>query len=754
MKTAYPNTQTTCKIRLYSNIPFDNTYKHHCLISNMFTYNGVKISGTTSEIKERFLDRKYQQNPPLGPLVYLYPHYDLSGDFNFDFSNGINGSVTLELTPAQTNANYLRLTCGSDVYYYFITAIKQENFDTYTLTLELDVIMTYQDEFLDGMKDMPVMTKRKHCHLTYNGAYHSEDYKTLDGVFSNATPTIIKDKKQFHFENANMKVTEGVVWAYICCDATKLSDDLKTSVSYRNNNTTYPLIMLCVPLNITHNVIQIGSALPIDYGYDDTQTLIQRLINSGYVKGCKLSYYPPFTLCGASGSASSYVKFYEASGEKYLFIESWQRIGTTHYYKSKSDDGNEFVIFDSSQVNRNDKQDWLIDLMDMGAFIISNQKDTRYIYDAIQLNELSDRNGLLSNILDNRGSDPKLMFYPFREYTLMGYYDSKGYTIHTENRFSNFLFSTENYGCSFSFSTYVNGYIGDNNIYTYLGKQMDVNSNYADDYLQYMRVGLASNFNYIVPCGEDALDVFKATQENSYRTSKVASGITSGLQIVGGVASIIGGGVALSSGVGAPMAFGMFSAGGAMIAGGVSGLGSTIASSVAKYNDLENTPDSINISGSSFIMDSSIEGSSPIGLPYILVKDCDVTTLEKANDFFYEYGYEVVRCCYFNTELKWTPQGNNNTINSDTNLFTRTIFNFIQVQDDMVNKINADIPLVVKKRFNEIFNAGITLWSFFGFKQFYDANSNLATYGSYDVDKWFLKTKLNNSSYVGDTFPA
>ena len=751
MKTAYPNTQTTCKITLYSNIPFDNTYKHHCLISNKFTYNGNKVSQTNDEIKERFIDIKEQLQPtPISPFVYKYPHYTLSGDYNFDFSNGINGSVTLELTPAQTNANYMKLVCGSDVYYYFITAIKQENFDTYTLSLELDVIMTYQDEFLDGMKDMPVMTRRKHCHRTYNNALHSEDYKSMDSVFSNANPTIVKDKMQLRFDDDNMKVTEGVVWAYICCDATHISDDLKPYVSYKCKDTTYPLIMLCVPLNIPHNVIKIGTAQPIDYGYNDTQKLIQRLINSGYVKGCKLSHYPPFTLCGSDSSTSSYVKFYSASNEKYLFMESWQRIGTTHYYKTKSDDGNEFVIFDSSQVSPSTEQNWIIDLLVYGAFIITNQKETEYAYDAVVFDDLSDRYDKLSDILDNRGDDPKLLFYPFREYSLMGYYDSKGYTIHTENRFSNFLFNGT-YGNDFTFSTFTNGYIGDSSIYTYLNRKSDVNSNYADDYLKESKVGLASNFNYNVPCGTDALDVFRATQENSFRTSKVASGISSGLAVAGGIGSLLMG---ILLPIPSALVKGSLIAGGAAgIASGTSGIATTIASSVAKYSDLETTPDSINISGSSFVMDSCVEGSNPTGLPYILVKDCDVTIKEKANDFFYEYGYEVVRCCYFNTELAWSPQGANNTINSDTNLFTRTIFNYIQLEEDIVNKINADIPLVVKKKLNEVFNAGITLWSFFGFQQLYKDNSSLTPYANYNLNKWFLKTKLNNSSYKGDVFP-
>ena len=185
MKSAYPQTQNPVSIRLYANIPFDNTYEHHSLISEWFRYNGSKIydnAGVTA--CDSFIDRKKYALTPNPP--FYYPRWDMTDTYNFDFQNGLVGSVTLELTPEKTNANYMRVTCGSDVYYYFITGIKQVNFETYTLTLELDVIMTYQDEFLEGVKDIPLMTDRKHCHRYTNDGLmpHSAAFKTGDSVFA------------------------------------------------------------------------------------------------------------------------------------------------------------------------------------------------------------------------------------------------------------------------------------------------------------------------------------------------------------------------------------------------------------------------------------------------------------------------------------------------------------------------------------------------------------------------------------------
>ena len=129
MKTAFPLHTSPVEIRLYSNIPFDNTYKHHSIISSLFKYNNVQVYlgvDALGEPKERFINRMKNSSS------YYYPRYDLSGEYNFDFTNGLIGSVVLELTPERTNANYMRvkvgdITNGYEYYYYFITGITQVN---------------------------------------------------------------------------------------------------------------------------------------------------------------------------------------------------------------------------------------------------------------------------------------------------------------------------------------------------------------------------------------------------------------------------------------------------------------------------------------------------------------------------------------------------------------------------------------------------------------------------------------------------
>jgi len=747
MKTAYPNTQTTCKIRLYSNIPFDNTYNHHPLLSKKFTYNGTSLSDipASEDIRERFLDRK----DILGARIY--PKYDLTGDFNFDFNDGISASVTLELTPAQTNANYLKLTCGDDVYYYFITHYKQENFDTYTLTLELDVIMTYQDEFLDGMKDMPVFTKRKHDHIVYGSQLRCEDLASKDSVFAGVEPDIIVDEIKLHFKD-DMKYAEGLVWLYICVDNIgqnlPLLEPVKEMLCYKTNKSTYPMCMLAIPLNADFVNIYVDNAIAQSYTSDQIKTCVHRLINSGYVHGAKISYYPPFVQCYTG--YNTITKDNVTGIHVNYYCSSSNRLGPDiDAYKFTSYDGNEFIT-DTTGWNATLNDD-LSDLTKCGAILITKQKNTRYDYADIDLNNLTNEyNQFSGNITEKRKTDPKLHFPPFLKYELRSYYTSDCYEINPAIRFTNYKYdATTSYGTLMQFSTITTGYIGDNSVFNFLKPITDLDNRAVMDYFRQHRIGLSSNMNYIEPCGTDALDIFNATQRQSFYTSKVASGITSGLSIVGGAASIVGGAVATATGVGAPMAFGMFSAGGAMIAGGTAGLGQTIASSIAKENELRNTPNTINISGSTFALDEGVEGAASTGLPFLLRKWCNISVIEKGNDFFYDYGYEVCRCCYFNTELKV-----NNSVNTfrDNNLFTRTIFNYIKLEEDIVNKINTDIPLIVKKKLNDIFNAGITLWTFFGFKVFYKNGVTLPT-STYLPDKWLLKNEYENTQYMGDVFP-
>lgn len=744
MKTAYPQTQNTCSIRLYSNIPFDNTYKNHSLISNLFKYNGVSLyQKSTARYKpcEQFIDRQdyTQQYYP-----YVYPRYDMTGEFNFDFKNGLIGSVTLELTPEQTNANYMRLTCGNDVYYYFITAITQDNFNTYTLSLELDVLMTYQDEFLNGMQDKPVFTTRKHSHRyvgTGSTTPYCCDLKTGDDTFAGVKPNILVKKLNLTF-NDYPAVIDGLMWLYVCVDPR--GDDLEfEKFVYNYNNKKFPLTMVAIPL-LSEELNGYDTSGGIEYRYLDGQTYSARVfthtelersifdvINDGSAYGSKISPYPPFKL-----DLDSSVYIDETNHRLVISTENGGAITETKYFDKYGfrymNIGNNQLVYAPNLYT--DYTGCLLKLCRNGGLIVVKQNDIDYELSGLNNSNLDIVASTLPTILTNRTKDPKLKFAPFRKYVLNSQYCSEGWEFHPELMLCEYNTNSNSY--YYRFKSIATSYIGDNNFYTFLYAPQSSGIKTFDNY-RYEKIGLANNINYVFPCGTNALDVFNSTQAQSFYQSKTASGITSFLTMGGGVASIILGGLGAIPSAGASTS--LIAGGVTAIAGGTASLVNTFKSTSAKIEDLKNTPDSINISGSNYITDDAIaEGTN--ALPYVVIYEVSNIIKENADEYFYNYGYQVSRDCYFNTELKVTAPSTNYI---DENLFGRTIFNYVQINEDITNKIDANIPLIVKQKLSNIFNQGITLWTFFGLEPY----TNVIPTASYYLDRWFMKNNLDNAEY-------
>lgn len=747
MKTAYPQTQGTCQIRLYSNIPFDNTYKHHTIISDKFTYNTAQIyQKPTSTYRpcEQFIDRQDFSKPY---YPYYYPRYDLTGEFNFNFTNGLIGSVTLELTPEQTNANYMRLKCGNDYYYYFITGISQDNADTYTLTVELDVLMTYQDEFLDGVKDVPIFTIRKHSHRFMGSlSPYCADLKTGDDAFAGVKPNIIVSKINLPYNN-NLTSIKELKWLYICVD-----NQLKTFVNnkeeifpsynhlYRFKENILPLSMVVIPLlptsigthnlsgGVTYRYYDNGTPITKNVSVDDLRQCIQWLINDGSIYGCKILPYPPFTL-----EDNSNLEFDDTNNKLIITASSGVLLETTLeggatrriYQLTFGNNKISFAYWNTLTT--------LSKLMNYGALCVDKQVDVEYELTPLRVSELGIDTQTIPSILNTRLIDPKLKFAPFRKYILNAQYSSEGWEFHPELVCSDNLLNTTTY--YFRFKSVVSAYIGDNNFYTYIySNQVSTFNNY-----KYEKIGLANNVNYTIPCGTNALEVFNSTQAQSFYQSKTASGITSGLTIAGGIASFGLGVLGAIPSAGASTS--LIAGGATAIAGGVASLVNNFKSTSAKIEDLKNTPDSINISGSNYITDNAIAEDTN-ALPYVLIYECANVIKENADDYFYDFGYQVSRCCYFNTELKVTAPSTNYI---DNNIFGRTIFNYVQTNEDITNKINANIPLIIKQKISNVLNQGVTLWSFFGSSLY---NSTIPQSNKY-LDNWFMKNALDNTEYYG-----
>ena len=717
MKTAYPQFQGTTQIRLYSNIPFDNTYQHHSLISKVFKDDNTTIytAGDSFGLpKERFINRKKIDNS-----TYYYPRYDISGEFNFDYSNGLVCSVVLELTYDQTNANYLRVyshdTNGGEYYYYFITGIQQINADTYKLSLELDVLMTYQDEFLNGLEEIPVATKRKHCHrFNGNGYPTCPDFKNSEDAFVGVKPSITAFKTELKLKGG-MELLSDVSWLYIAVEPT---NDLSGSVNrpYRYKECTHPVTMLCQPYN---------ARVSLDNGHLTNDVLsndITKLIGEGKVHGCKISPFPPFydenIVVSKDSNGLYHISStnlvwhpYDAQGEQHPHWEYTLDDGKTKIYMYPSGTGHD--ASDLNSINAN-------------TFVLQFVANSKYLHKDVTLSNIARQNGLTSNA--NRILDPRLHFAPFCKYVIASPYASE-YEFYPELKYAQDDYDGTSTNV-FKFESTTTAYIGDSNITTYVADA----SFYK--YYNYLNIGLSANTNYNIPAGTNALDVFNATQSQAYYQSKTASGITAGITIAGGVGSVVAGAVLGATGYGAPMAVGMIAGGATAIAGGTASAINNAKSVSAKIEDLKNTPDSYNVIGSNYTCDYVRTAGG--NMPYVIVYECSKIIKHSANDFFYNYGYAVSRDCYFNVDLA------NDYDSIDDNLFGRDIFNFIQLNEDITNKINNDMPIIVKQKLSKIFNQGITLWTFF---------KNSTLWGSTAIstannpDKWFMKHALENAEY-------
>lgn len=236
--------------------------------------------------------------------------------------------------------------------------------------------------------------------------------------------------------------------------------------------------------------------------------------------------------------------------------------------------------------------------------------------------------------------------------------------------------------------------------------------------------------DYTFPYGEDALTKFNDTQGTSFATSKITQGLT-------GVGMIGLGAVGLATG--------MFTGGAGAIAGvstittGLIQMTSSITSSIAKYNDLSKTPDTIQGMGGNFAHDIA-HGFSL--LPFIAYSQVNSSLRKMYYDYFYNYGYMVNRFCIFNELISdWSQVSGR-----DDDLFRREYFNFIKISEDIVDKINSDvIPPKAKEKISDIFKSGIKLWTFFHWSEYLGMNGSLPRNSK--ISDYYLKDYYENAEY-------
>lgn len=191
----------------------------------------------------------------------------------------------------------------------------------------------------------------------------------------------------------------------------------------------------------------------------------------------------------------------------------------------------------------------------------------------------------------------------------------------------------------------------------------------SGDTLDTFENGIINPITSDVPVVNDYTATYLQGNKNSLVTG-------AGLGVVSGIASTALGTALLTTG--------NVVAGGAMIVGGLSSFGGTIAKNVAKYNDIQSVPDNLAKQGGT----SSFNIGVGKYLPMLVLKQISVERIRIIEDYFKMYGYAVNR-------VK-TP-----------NIRTRQRFNYVKtVGANITGKIPKDNLSTIKN----VFDKGVTLW--------------------------------------------
>ena len=697
-----PTSVNPVTITLYRGVPFDNSYREHTLISPRFRYAGSRIG---SNVNEAFLNLKEDGD-------YFFPRTTKTGTYNFAFGNGLVTSVVMELTDNEINSNYMKVTSGTDNYYYFITGITQRNEITYLLNLELDVIETYGEVFLNNIEDNPVMVERKHCRRVIKKTVGGVDRNFVNPIcmnqestFSKLKPTILKTKKQMSFTdfvnggNNYNKLMSELKWIYIIVGKGNILSD--SELHYKENGEIYPYGVICFPTkNVAFTFTHSGNTydticLPSDQ--------IEKYVENTAVQKIIISPFPPFKEC--SNLTLTFEDNFNGYNDVYHFVVNTTGLsGKIFSFYSGNNDGSIFNV-------ETDNAPSSMTTNNISHIRLSVGYGGNFNYDGIS-NYLPNTSPTITSSRDV--GEYKLEIAPFRDLRMSSFYGSENH-IQTQYRFLSHL-ATSGWR--------------DVKVGTIASSNPETNSYYDYSYIYddlLMKLGVTSSVAYNLPTGSNAELLFNQTQENQYTNAKIVNAISNGLKIAGGI-----GAIALAPSVTAKVA------GGLAIASGIEGEINTFTDWSAKMEDLRNTPNTYNFAGSSFSFDVAMQNATTYTtmLPYLLEYGLTDIEYQMGAEFLYHYGYEYNAMCYFNTALN----------NNNDNVFNRTIFTYVKIRDDIVGKMmgtnvggEGTMPLIVAQKFNEILNAGITFWTFF--------NCPMLDTGYYDNVGYYVFDYFHQDTY-------
>lgn len=693
----FPKGHNPVKIILYKNIPFDNTYEHHYFRD--FDYVDKNGEEHMSLPMLAFLQLQETSND----FTLHFESIQLTGDYNFDYGNGLICSIVLEVPTEFTSANYMRVqtTVGAiENRYYFIKetmlTCSSSNSSTVKLTLELDVIATYGKEMWENLKNKPIFTERKHCtrYIESGGRYQINGNELLinEPDLVGAKPSIVEKVVRpklscYSYNNIPAHTIENlhqITWLYVSLSKLTGRSDIMDRTTQINNVST-PVYILAVPL-VRELIVEINDLEGQPPAYTHTIKPIEWLKDAfadSDVVSIKLSPYPPFKKVALGGPTFN-VEMPTAYHPTPLTWKLRITVPSTNFVQNARE-GVHNIWFDTLNISTANS---LLILDETYMPIIYRADLMKYEY--LGFSESNIAQNLLENDLNIRTLrdvrfEPKLKVAPFKKYSLF-YRSDEGFELHPE-----ICMNEGPLNGNVTIHSYATPDMSDLVVSTYVSFSSQAGEINSSQYYTELNTGLNSKFNYMYPSGTNALSNFYQTQQATVAQESIT-------KVIAGIIGI-GAGVALSS-TGNPL-------GPVSIATGVASIGAGVGKGIAKVTDATNTPNKVGATSSNLYHDYNIFMSNGLSyLPIYVVETISDVEQKMILDYFYNYGYNVQRECHF-TEV---------FIHQDYNdaLITRRIFNYIKINDNLRKHFNSkeySVPQIVVEKINEIFNNGITLWT-------------------------------------------
>lgn len=728
-------------ITLFSGVPLDNSYENHPFFADFKGVSTIYGGGTLPSDKTwRFIFRRFIFNCSSTHSMTLTKRYILNT------SNGLIADVVINSNDCYhtyfDTPNYLQVTfydgVKSDYLFYFVTNVEKVSINntTYRLSLELDVIGCYSNEILTSLYGRRILTGRKHCRrLDETGVLKCGDIMSFEDITTNFKPSKIERIEQilpFLGQTPSSGelfkyVYEGLKWVYVLFDTHN-----EENVGASNIGISLPYGVVCFPL------LEKGKTLKIYTGVGTSATLIRtytgdellEIFDNTYVLDTKVSVLPPFnplkgapdviiTVTGSNDISINFTKF--TSGSLGAFTAVSLTVNTNKYLML-------------SDVNTNKL---------LNGFLIVNYNNSNYL--TLKNIGLYNNPTTMPTVDDKYVLEPKLYVEPITTYTIYSpwgdNYDLPVAEI-IENGGANGDASVNPYTVSIEVNYIFTPYPSDNSLETYI-KVINIlsDSNHTINKLSY--IGKTSkvtpDYKYIM-----ATDVYKnfiAIQGATYNLNK-------GFGIASDVISYLGSG--LGAGVGsAQMDFTEVAKSGTQAVKSALSIAKKSISYFTDKKDMVNTPDNIKNTGNNIIKDILRYKNEKIYPLYsdfyktissfLVVTKPQENEMNKFKYFFYWYGYQVKRYCVFNDNLSYTT---NNT-DYDDQIFNRTLFNYIQFDEDITSLLTEISNPVIKNKIATIFMNGIRLWTFFNFKMFDNDFIEHELQGR--IGQYYLRSEYDNS---------